>query len=451
MKIAHDRTSATYTRRKHIGVCILIALSLMLLSIPQTVIAAESDDDPELDLQVDPKDKPLVIHDMLDDNTTSFSGNVRLTVTGGDAEELTLLADDLQQAEDENVKIDRTHVTIDAGISLSENQPRDVRVTINNVIRPGNYSGDLKFLLPGQAVTEALVVPLELHIDAQPTVEPVTQNLSFQVVHCRNLGCTLAKWLLPETVASDERLILFDNKTLTPVEVTGAAVVLRGDKTGEALKSNDVQLAVPHTLPATQVDDIDVTLHRNRIPPDRYQGTLRFKLENADDPVNVNVDLDVRDGPIGVLIIAIIGIIVGRLLQHMETPETKMQMRLTDRWVKLKREARDVTDLDAKSHLVVRFQTIKEKIDAAEDTEQVLDQELDKLEASIDFFISLETLEQTLEKPEFADLKTELLPIIDSARQALMNEKSAEAERLRKEVDTRIKKAQQDGEIDRWA
>lgn len=47
-------------------------------------------------------------------------------------------------------------MTVPSGISLTNNQPRDVRVTVNNVTLPGKYTGSLKFLLPGQSAEKGV-------------------------------------------------------------------------------------------------------------------------------------------------------------------------------------------------------------------------------------------------------------------------------------------------------
>jgi len=397
-------------------------------------------------LGVDTGDTPLVIHGTLDGQTTAFSGNVRLTVTGGDAQELRLLPTDLHHASDASVIIDRSDVTIPAGISLSDGQPRDVRVTVNNVTRPGDYSGELEFLLSGQVEADALVIPLELHIDARPDVKPVATSLGLQVVRCQNsIDCTVATWLLPDNTVRDDWAVQLDNQTLVPVDVIGAAVVMRGQRTGDAVSASDVTVAVPHTLPAGQIETINLTIHRNRLSADHYRGILRFKLEGSDDPLTINVDLDVRDGPLWPLLVILFGIIVGRLLKGMETREAQTQIKLLPRFYQLRADAAAVQNTDAAAYLSQQLRTVKRKLEAAEESEEMLGQTFDKLEARIHFLTSLVTLERQLDKSGLDALSEELEPNIQSARQALLDEKIEQAEQLRGEVETRLRQAQEDG------
>lgn len=434
------RTGASRTRRLLLAVLPILLLALSLCT-PRA--AAQEEETP--DLVVDPGDERLVIRGVLDGQTTSFSGNVRLTVVGSDAEELRLLADDLEHAEDETLIIDRTQVSIPSGISLSEGQPRDVRVTVGSVTRPGVYTGELTFLLPEEELAEGLVIPLEMQIDAQPEVELVTDNVSFQLVRCSGLGCGLATLLLPDSVVENERVVQLDNQTLTPVRLTDAAVVLRGGTTGDALRGSDVSVNVPHTLPANQVDAVDVTFRPNRISSDSYQGSIRFKVEDGDDPVSVSVDLDVRDGPFWPLLVAVFGIIVGRLVRGMQTPQAKLQMKLLPRYYELKADAEDVSNAEARAHLDEELRDVKGRIEAGQETEEALNQALEQLDAQIIFFASLEELEQELEDLEFDVLKEKLADDIKGARQALIEGRLERAEALRQSVEDRIEDARQDG------
>ena len=427
-------------RKMSVWVMIVVALFSLALWIPGQATAEEPV------LTVAPGDNPLVIRGTLDGQTTAFGGNVRLTVTVSDVTELRFLPSDAHHVSDTSVVIDRSNVTVPSGISLSKGQPRDVRVTVNNVTRPGDYTGQLKFLLPGQAEDKALVIQLEMHIDAKPKVQPVLANMTFQVVRCQApIDCAVATWLLPDSIVREDWTVHLDNQTLASVEVTDATVVMRGDKTGNAVSPGDLTLGVPHILPASKVEPISLTIHRNRMPPDRYQGTLRFKVKSSDDPVTVNVDLNVRDGPLWPVLIVLAGIIVGRLARGMETPEAQKQVKLLPRFYQARADADKVQNADAQTYVTKLIQDVKTKIEAAKETEEALSQALDKLQARIDLLVNLEELERQLAKLGLDALSAELKPKIQAARRALLDEKLEEAERLRGEIETRLRQAQQDG------
>jgi len=112
-------------------------------------------------LTVDPNDTPLRISGILDGQTTSFTSNVRLTVTGGDVDKVQFLASDLQHTTEPATSIDRSNVTVPPSFSLKNGQPSDIRVTVSNVKQAGVYSGTLKFLLPGHPFIHDVVISLD--------------------------------------------------------------------------------------------------------------------------------------------------------------------------------------------------------------------------------------------------------------------------------------------------
>ena len=394
-------------------------------------------------LTVDPGDSPLVIYGKLDGQTTAFGGDVRLTATGDDVKELLMLPSGMKGVGDDNVIIDRSNVTVPSGISLNKGQPRDIRVTVNNVTRPGEYAGSLKFLLPGQSEDKALKIGLTLRIDSKPKVQPVFPNMTFQLVRCQNpIACAVSTWLLPASAIREDWAVYLDNQTLAPIEMTDATVVMRGEKTGHAINPDVISLTLSHPLPLGKVEPIMMTIHRNRLLPDRYQGTLRFKVKGSDDPVIINIDLNLRDSPIWAVLIILAGIIVGRLARGMSTPEAQKQIKFLPRLYQLRDSADRLENAEARTYLAGQIQDASEQIALAKETEEVLSQVLDKLKGRIDFLGTLEGLEHQLTK--FDALIEELKPTIQAARQELIYNRVEEAERLRKKVEARLQEVQQD-------
>ncbi|NET15919.1 MAG: hypothetical protein F6K08_25395 [Okeania sp. SIO1H6] len=423
---------------------VIISCIFLIFTSSGVVLAAEL---PRL--TVDEGDTPLVIKGTLDKDTTSFSGNVRLTVTGGEIKDLQLLPSDLNNTDDDSVVIDRSEIRIPTGISLNNGQPRDVRVTVNNITCPGEYQGKLKFMVSGQRESKSLEIPLELNIDAEPNVVPISDNLNLQVVRCQNfISCGLATWLLPDGVVQDKWRIQLDNQTLIPVKLTDATVVMQGEKTGNAVNTNDIFFPVPKKdLKAQKVEFIDLKINRNQLSPDRYQGTLRFKLENADEPVKINATVVVRDAPIFALIVIIVGILVGRLAQDMENPKAQKQVKLYPRYVQLRGNAANIKNESAFTYLEQQFQAVKEKIDKGEETEEALEQELNRLEINVSFLTNLEVLESKLNESELDALKARLNPKIKEARNSLIAGNIEQAQQLGKEVEEILREAQADGSM----
>ena len=391
---------------------------------------------------------PLVITGTLDQETTSFSGNLRLTVKGGDIKNLKLLSSDLKN-NDGSEKIDSSNITIPDGISLSDGQPYDIRVSVNNITHPGQYKGNLEFISLGDTNIEPLKVSLKLDIDAKPNVVPVNDNLNFQVVRCSHfISCGLATWLLPDSVTQDEWIVQLDNETLIPVTITDATVVMQGEKTGNPVNIYQASLkgVSNKKLEAQKVEPIELRINRNQLSPDLYKGALRFKVENADEPVKVNTTIAVRDAPIWAVFVIVFGILVGRLSQDMESPKAQKQVNLMPRYYELDNLAKKKTNIkneEALDFLHQKFKTIKNKINQGEETEEVIKQQLNQLEGSISFLDNIEALENQLTGKKGKELK----PKIENARISLIAGDVEEAQKLSDEIEEEIRKAQEDGSM----
>ncbi len=418
------------------------ALFIFLLFSISPAFAQESA--PPLSLSVAERDNPLIIRGKLNGDTNSFSGNVRLTVAGGDVDALRLLASDLQLEGQPERQIDRSYVTIPDGTSLSEGQPRDVRVTVNAPNRPGIYTGVLTFLLPDQTEDEALEIPIELHVTAVPTVVPIAPNLSWQVVRCDFwLDCKLATWFLPESVLQDQWEVWLDNQTAQAVEIVDGVTILRGTNSGHTAQADDVELSVPHTLPANQVEPITVAIHRQQLAPDSYQGTLRFKVEDVDDPISVTTGIDVRQGPFWALIVVLLGIVLGRLVRDMETPVAKAQLKLMPDYRRLRAAAYDLQNEEARLDALSQLDAFMQRLNGQKETEEALATGLEAVSVRIDFYAKLEEVSKRLSE----GARRRLAPLFDDAIQAVKDGRQSKAEQLYAQIKQEVEKVTADGSL----
>ena len=388
-------------------------------------------------INVDAGDDPLVIRGTLTGATGSFSGNVRITLTGGGTTALRLLPDDLSHDEDSAYDIDRTYITIPGGTSFIENQPRDVRVTVSNVTRPGTYTGELVLYLAEHENPEVdgRALPIELHIDAAPSVTPVEASRSIQVVRCYTaVDCFIARLLLPASVVDDEWAIQLENKTVQPVQVTDFAVLMDGDNTHHVLRTTQVSADVPIELPASDVTTVDLEIDRASLPSDRYQGSLRFGLEGTDTPVSVTVDLSVRDGPFWPLIVTLLGILGGRLMRQLSTAEAQKQRELVVKYAAVEAKAAKIKDPVAKTQIREQLNQWKDRLDKDEDTQQ-LEQDLTKIEGQIDSLLVLDDVEGKVSAGGFDSLLIKLEPTLTAARKAALEGNVEEARRLQGEAE----------------
>lgn len=419
-----------------------VGLLCLLLWLVVPAVLAQETETAVPTITVAPADTPLIIQGRLDGQTSSFSGSLRLTASGGDVAELRLLASDLQHSDQPERQIDRSQITISAGTGLSVGQPRDLVVTVNNVTYPGLYTGDLQFFLPGQGETAVLTIPLELHLTARPDVVPVTPQLAIQVVGCHYwLDCRLATWFLPRSVTQDEWQVWLDNRTVQPVAVTTGVAVLTGRQTGSTAHAGDVTMSLPHTLSAGQVEPLLLRLNRQQLAPDSYEGTLRLTVADLAEPLSIPLRLDVRQGPLWALLVLVLGIFLGRLARDMETPAAQTQVKLMPAYNRLRAKATALQDNEARTDALNQLTAFRQRLESGQETEEVLAALLDAIEARLQFFAGLEQLAADL--PDA--LQERLAPKFAAARQAVIEGRQADADRVYTEIKQDLDKAADDG------
>ncbi len=395
----------------------------------------------DLELVVESADTPLVIHEILRDGVDSASGNVQLTVKGGDIEQLRLLASDLTHARDPNKNIARTHVSIANGIGLKVDRPVDVKVSISGLEHPGLYTGEITFVADEQA-GELLTIPVELRLTAEPKVMPLNTTLSIQVVNCVNrLDCWLAPLFLPPTVISDSWDVLLNNQTVEPVEVIGGEVVLRGKVANSVPGAADITVEVPQLLGANEVDSLSLKLNRANLKADQYEGALRLNVSGRDDPIAINMNLDVRLGPLWAMMITLIGILLGRLAKGLESTATKTQFNLLPIFYDLRNRANKLENDEARQDVLDQLSAFKADLDNGSQGEEDLKAILDSIESKIKTYEALHRLET-------ADLSDALKADVDyyfkEARRALARGEIKTANRHIQNIRSKLEAAGQE-------
>jgi hypothetical protein len=404
-------------------------------------------------------DNPLVIRGQLDGNSTAFSGNVRLTVimvegiteVGSEIVPLRFLPDDLEHTMNAAHNLNRTNITIPVGTTLTVGQPQDVPVTVSNVTRPGQYTGELKFLLPGQLEEEAVPVSLQLNISARPVVTAVDTALTLQLVRCRgSWDCGLARWLLHEGVLQDTWHIQLENRTATEVEVTTAAIVMRGARTGSSVTPADISVGTPKTLPPNQVEPIPLHISRQQLAPDRYQGMVRLTVQDLNETVPVNLDITVRSGPLWPLLIIILGIVLGRLSRGMETPAAKLQLKYVRQLSQIRIRTKLISNSAARDYVDEQVKKVNQAINQVQGSadEENLKQTLETLEQTVKVLVDLEKWETKLLTLEPNNtLVWDLQPKIQAARRHIMTNQLEQAVDVYNDILAEVRVAQENQQM----
>lgn len=415
-------------------------LGFVLLLMLLACVEAKSQD---LALVLGPGDDNAVIRGTLNGNTTSFTRAITLTLTGGDGKDaraVTIIKTDLVNSGDPQVFIDRKDILIPS-VSLRKDQPQDVVITVNNVTRYGSYKGTVKFwLVPEQTEAQARIVNLTVEIN--PKIDVKAPNaLSAQLARCSPLPCQLSVWL-PASIRGEKRGLQLENLTPVAVSVPNYGMSLRGEKTGRLVTEQDVPINVPNQmLGARQATAVDISfVDRNKLPPDRYVGSMRFDLKGTDVQPAVNFTLDVRDGPWWALLVLFLGVIVGRLIKNMNSPEALLQLKLMPRYYELQNRIIALENDKDRKALFFELAEIKRRIDVARETEAVLTQDLEKLDSRINLFNRLDQLQEEIVSRTIDPIKAELLTKVKTAREAL---RLADVERCRTIITEIISRLQQ--------
>jgi hypothetical protein len=405
---------------------IILALTLILnAQVSQT----------GLRLEIDPADNPLNIKGQIGE-ANAFVGNVRLTARGGDIKDFLFLPSDLKRVNGNEV-IGRQNVKLAGDPTLTMDMPKDFQVSVSGVEIPGEYQGQILFMLPGQAITETVPVSLKVTALAKPalTALPGSEQLKLRLVNCQGFDCDLARLFLPTSAFLNQYELQFDNPTQSDVTIIDTNVVGRGEFAGYPLTLSRMGLpATPYVLPAGKTGSITVTLSRDLIPPDHYTGAIYLTLQGRPERLTFPIDLNMRAGPFWAIVLLLIGIVLGRLFKYMQE-RGQPQSDALKKVYALEGQIRQAPAEDRKILLPmigrVRQQVYREKLDSAVSQLTVIEKRLEALQ-------SLRTIEESLKGKEQHPTVQEAMKKIASARTMITNEQDDQAKTVIDELNKNV-------------
>lgn len=382
---------------------------MILLACPAPALAQT-----KVGIQVDAGDKPLQIKGWLG-SENAFTGNMRLTASGGNVAGFTFLPSDLKRKEGDEV-IGRQQVELVGKPPLSAEMPKDFQVKVNGIKVPGTYEGQIELLLPGQKRSEAMVIPLTVMAKAKPALVPVKggEQLQRQLVRCSwVVDCALAHLLLPTSAFQNQWELKLDNPIEAPVSLTNTEVVLEGQQTGYQITKAEVEPPPsPATLPANQIISLPLKWKRSQIPPDRYTGRVYLTLEGREERLEIPIDLNMRIGPLLPLLVLLVGIALGRLFKYMQ----EKGIPQSDALGKVNELEQEIAEADPQDQNILTPM-------AKEVRKSVYQMDLDTVTAKVDAIADrlnglqrLRTMEQKLEPKQQHPKVKEILQKIDKAR-----------------------------------
>src|SRR5262249_52275215 len=121
----------------------------------------------------------------------------------------------------------------------------------------------------------------------------------------------------------------------------------------------------------------------NNLSADRYQGTIVVPVENSDTPVTSTITLDVKHGPWIAVAVLLIGILLGRVVQAMNTQQAQAQQRLLTSLATLQSGESDVKDAGFLTVLDQRVNEARDEIRLMVKSEGEISQDLITISTAI--------------------------------------------------------------------
>ncbi len=323
-------------------------------------------------------------------------GNLRLTAQGGDVTDFKVLPSDLTGDADQPT-VGRQNVTLVPPHNLENGVPKDFRVKVGGLQKPGTYRGQILLLSPGWRMSKAVEIKLQVTATPVPKVTLFEggESLKMNLVNCDTwVDCRLAEFLLPRSALDESWQIYLDNQSKAEIAVVKATVVVKGEKNGTQLTNqNLVGPDLPRGLAADKgLVAFPLTVKRKQIPPDHFIGGIYLSFAGSDEKLKVPVDLNVRAGPLWALVILFLGIVLGRVVKFMQErggPQADALTRVNRLQYDLNRAHADdrgilQPQLDEVRRAVYRerLETVTTRLDTVRSRLTVLE-ELRRIEASL--------------------------------------------------------------------
>ncbi|MGH9871512.1 MAG: hypothetical protein ACRD9S_03475 [Pyrinomonadaceae bacterium] len=383
--------------------------------------------------------KPQIIADF-GSGGSSFSKTITITLQDGIAAEEDLIASpgDLGEVGGTNL-IDRKYIQV-SQTKLKKDKPQDVTITVSNLPAFGAYTSVIKLGVASKpAITE---IVLTVNVKAKVDVK-VLGPTSAQLIRCSPFPCALTRWL-PDKLLGQTRTLLLDNATPVGLKVMQISSPFYGEKSGYSI--DDVKLEVPNgRLEANNATAGQITFpETDSLTPDHFVGTIRYGLEGY-SPQSVNYTLDVRDSPWWALLFLLLGVVVGRIVNKLNSPEAVAQVQLLKRVFALEKKVVKLPPRKEQTKLLADLVEIKERINENE-KESVITQELDKIESRANLLRQLEDLIPQIAMIQDPALKAELITKAEEARLALRQDKLDDCLTTIKAIEARLEEIPDGGE-----
>lgn len=314
----------------------------------------------------------LIIKGIWNPDAITANGYIQFALDANGSGSVSMISSPLTHVKSERDKIQAANISM-ATMDISPGLPQNAIVTVNSAPKPGTYIGEVIFYITGEQTCKKSII-LKVELGTSNEVKALDSTITYDIVKTKWLN-----FILPAAMRNGGFNFRIENPGIDPVELDGYSLSMMGEKTGRALQSDEVvfyewddkrQKLSEDTLdlrgkvlpPQSDITFVCKIKQRGHLSPDTYSGRLKLRFADAKTPEVISLTMNVRAGVLGVILVMILGIIVGRQVTKLESPEVKAQMALMPRLLKLRRDADKI------------------KVSGAEDAAH---QELDELEMEL--------------------------------------------------------------------
>ena len=138
------------------------------------------------------------------------------------------------------------------------------------------------------------------------------------------------------------------------------------------------------------VESLDLQIARADLPADRYQGTLRLKIDGAEEALAINSTIEVRNGPLLAILAVIFGIIIGRLVRNRQSPLSQKQENLFPRLKELSASAGALKDQELRQYIEEEIKKARASVASSNEDEATVSQHVVEIGKKIGLLVRLE-------------------------------------------------------------
>ena len=298
-----------------------------------------------------------------------------------------------------------------------------VPLSMTGLTKAGPYNGEVELREPSTPVGKGIVIPLQVELRGKPVL--LFPSTALTAVHClQKATCWLAK-----QVTSPSQFIQVSNRDGSEAaDVDSVNVWLRIS----ADRAVDRQLVPGAPIGRGQTVQLDPDIPSDQVVAGHYEGHVRVNLRNGDFFTSP-LTLDVRDGPLVVIVLLALGIVFGRVLQAINSPTQLAQQRLVTALAAVRSSAASISNPSVRLLIDKMIADLRQAASAMTASDTDTSQHIQDLGTIVIIESNLEWIELNLTQIGEAD-RGEVKQSVDTARASLLEGDAVSADMERKKA-----------------